>query len=381
MKTILPGATIGILGGGQLGRMLALAAKRMGYKVLTLDPAPDSPCGQVADDQVVAQYNDIKAALEFAERCDAVTYEFENISVQCVEAIEHTKKIMRPGSDVLRVTQDRLSEKQFVRRLGIGTTEFERVVTGTDLEAAMKSLGFPAVLKTARGGYDGKGQAVVRDRAQAMDAFHKFDAKTMIWERFVPFARELSIVCARGADGKTAVYPVTENSHEQNILDTTIAPAKVSPKTAKDAAKIAEKIAKGLGIVGTFCVELFELKGGKLLVNEIAPRPHNSGHYTIDACACSQFENQLRAVCGLPLGSPEMRSPAAMVNVLGEGKGDQLTGAEKALSDENVHLHIYGKPEASARRKMGHVTALGANPEAALAAAKSARKKLAWTKK
>jgi len=369
-----------MLGGGQLGRMFALAARRLGYRVATLDPTPDSPCAQVADEQVTAAFDDVQAALRLGELSQAVTYEFENVDVRCVQALEKAGRVVRPGSKVLQITQDRILEKAFARKAGVGTADFRRVASGIDLDAAMREVGFPAVVKTARGGYDGKGQAVVKDRARALDAFEAFRGRTLIWEKKIPFVRELGVVCARGADGGTAVYPPTENVHVDNILDASIAPAPAPERVLREARRIAERLAKALGLVGVFCVELFELKDGRLLMNEIAPRPHNSGHYTIDACRTSQFEQQLRALCGLPLGSTELMSAAAMVNILGNGKGDALAGVEKALREPRARLHLYGKAEAKPKRKMGHVTVLAPKAAEALRIARRVHGELSWKK-
>lgn len=377
-KIIPPGSTIGMLGGGQLGRMFAFAAKRLGYRVITLDPTPNSPMGQVCDEQIVGELDDMDSVLELGGKSDVITYEFEHIGFDCVEALEAKGKIVRPSSHVLKITQHRLLEKECVIHAGVNVADYEKVENAAEFDTAVSKIGFPAVIKTVHGGYDGKGQAIVKDRATALKAFNSFKGKTLVWERKIPFVKELSVMCVRDLEGNVVSYPVTENIHINNILDITIAPARVSKKVEKDAKAIAENIAVQLDIVGTFCVEMFLLANNNILVNEIAPRPHNSGHYTIEACVTSQFEQQLRAITGLPLGSTELRSPAVMVNLLGDGKGNKLSGVDKILADPRIHFHLYGKQEAKARRKMGHFTVLDKNVEEALTTAYNARKKLKW---
>jgi len=381
VRPFLPGSTLGILGGGQLGRMLALAARRMGYRVVTLDPSPDSPCGQVADEQITAAYDNPSALRRLGKKCDVVTYEFENIPAASVKRLERAGVPVRPGSRVLEITQNRLAEKRFLNRIGVPTVPFHEVRTSADAERATRLTGFPAVIKSAGGGYDGKGQAVVRNRAAAQAALSVIKARPLIWEGWADFEKELGVLCVRSLTGEVATYPVSENVHQDNILYTTAVPALISPRKAAEARRMAEKIARALDIVGLFCVEFFLLKDGRLLVNEIAPRPHNSGHYTIDACECSQFEQQLRAVCGLPLGSTRLTTKAAaMVNLLGEGKGDRLAGVEKILVHREISFHLYGKTEAKAKRKMGHITVRRESVKSALALAKLARKRLEWVR-
>lgn len=381
-EVLLPGKTLGILGGGQLGRMFAQEAKRMGYRVVTLEPSADSPCGQVADRQIEADYADREALKELARVSDAITYEFENIDAGAVEFLEGLGKPVRPGSRVLRVSQDRLLEKDFLKGAGLSVTAYRAVESEADLEVAAREAGFPGFLKTVRGGYDGKGQAPVSDLESAKAAFAKlYRGHPLIWEKKVPFSLELSVVACRGLDGTTVSYPPSENVHVQNILDTGVVPARVSPAAAERARQAAERVGQALEIVGTYCVELFLVlatAGEEILVNEIAPRPHNSGHYSLDACFCSQFEQQVRAVCGLPLGSTEPFRASAMVNLLGEGKGDTLFGVEEALKVPGLALHLYGKTQAVAKRKMGHFTVLGDTADEALAKAKDARSLLRW---
>jgi len=378
VRPVLPGATLGILGGGQLGRMLALEARRLGYRVAVLDPMRDSPAGQVADERIIASFDDVGAALRLARNADVVTYEFENVDVRVVEAIERMGKIVRPGSRVLKLTQNRLLEKSFLRGKGVPVTPFHKVDSREDLDDARRQVGLPAVLKTASGGYDGKGQAVVHTERAARAAFHRLGRRNLIWERFVPLKAELSVIAARTWDGKFREYPIAENVHRDNILWTTVAPARIPASTAREAVRMARKAADGLDLVGVFCLELFWGRDGRLLANELAPRPHNSGHYTLDACRTSQFEQQLRAVCGLPLGSTAPLGAAAMVNILGNGGGPRLTGIEDALSKTDAALHLYGKAQTRPGRKMGHLTAVAGTPAEALKTALRARRLLTW---
>ncbi len=379
MPTVLPGATLGILGGGQLGRMFAFAAKRLGYRVITLDPSRDSPCGQVADSQIEADYLDESALRRLAETCDVITYEFENIDARAVEFLEALGKTVHPDSRVLRISQDRLLEKKFLSDAGLAVAAFMAVDSPEDLEAAAVKIGLPAVIKTVRGGYDGKGQAVVADTAAAASAFQRlYRGHPLIWERKIPFLKELSVVACRGIDGVASAYPVSENAHVDNILDASVVPARISAVAAAKARAVAEAVGDKLGIVGAYCVELFLVEGDGILVNEIAPRPHNSGHYTLDACVCSQFEQQVRAMCGLPLGSTAVMKPSVMINVLGEGNGDTLYGVDEAMREENLAFHLYGKSRAAAKRKMGHFTVLADTVDAALSKARAARALLRW---
>lgn len=379
-----PGSTLGILGGGQLGRMFAQEAKRMGYRVVTLEPGKDSPCGQVCDRQIEAEYADRAALRELASACDAITYEFENIDADAVEYLEGLGKPVRPGSRVLRVTQDRLLEKRFLKDAGLLVTAFRAVESREDLERAGREAGYPAFLKTVRGGYDGKGQVPIPGPGDAEAAFNRlFRGEPLIWERKVDFLKELSVVACRGADGAIASYPAAENAHRENILDVSLVPARVGERAARRAREAAETVGRELEIVGTYCVELFlvdapEGPGEGILVNEIAPRPHNSGHYTLDACYVSQFEQQVRALCGLPLGSTGLLKPSAMINILGDGGGDSLRGVDEALAEPGLALHMYGKSKAAAKRKMGHFTVLGDTAEDALAKAEAARRRLRW---
>jgi 5-(carboxyamino)imidazole ribonucleotide synthase len=358
--------------------MLTLEAKRMGYRVVTLEPFPNSPCGQVADEQIVAAYDDARAIGELGARSDVTTYEFENIPLESVLALESEGRLVRPGSEVLRITQDRLLEKSFVRDLGIAVAPFVAVQDASDLEAALQEVGVPAVIKTARGGYDGKGQWVVRNEAEAREALEAARGVALIYESFVPFDLEVSIICARDAGGEIVCFPVTENQHDHGVLATSIVPARISESVAERVREVASTIGARLGIVGAYCVEFFVFDGN-VYVNEIAPRVHNSGHYSLDATQISQYEAHVRAICDLPLVPPKMFAPSVMVNILGAGAGDRLAGVEDLLRDPDTKLHLYGKRHAALRRKMGHFTVLAPSIEEALAKAERGRRLLSWT--
>ena len=372
MNTLLPGATIGVLGSGQLGRMFAMAARRMGYLVHTFSPETDTPTGQVADVEVTASYDDLAAVRDFASRVQVVTFEFENVPAATVEAIAGIVPV-RPDGAALYTTQHRLREKTFLQRAGIPVTPFRHVRTLLELNDALKTIGCPAVLKTAGFGYDGKGQRLIKTLAESADAFQSLDGQEAILEAFVDFEREVSVICARGADGEIAHYGVVENAHERHILDCTIAPARISEGIAREATRLATSLLEQLSLVGVLCVEFFLARDGKLFVNELAPRPHNSGHFTIDACATSQFEQQVRAVCGLPLGATEQVRPAAMANLLGDLWQHGEPDWRAACAFPNVKLHLYGKHEARAGRKMGHLTALAPTTDEALGLVRAAR--------
>ena len=348
-----PGSTIGILGGGQLGRMTALAAAQLGYRCHIYDPSPDGPAAQVADAATTAAYDDAEAIAAFASSVDVVTFEFENVPVEILEALA-VRVPIRPGVQALSVSQDRALEKGFLVSNDIATAPYAEVEDFSDLADALGRVGVPAVLKTARFGYDGKGQARLDDPGDAHEAWDDIDRQRAILEGFVGFEREISVVIARGLDGATAAYIPVENRHVDHILDTTIAPAPIDDQTAETARDIARRIAVALDLVGLLAVEMFVVPGGGVLVNEIAPRPHNSGHWTIDACATSQFEQFVRAVCGLPLGSPERHSDAVMTNLI----GDAVDRWRDVLAEPGAQLHLYGKAETRPGRKMGHVTRL-----------------------
>ncbi len=361
-KPLLPGSTIGIVGGGQLGRMFVLEARRMGYRTVVLEPDESSPAGQIADEQIRAPLADVDAARELAARCDVVTLEWENANVEAIAWLEGLVPV-RPGSRVLRIAQNRVLEKTEARALGLRTAEFRSIDGRADLEAAVREMGTPCLLKTATGGYDGKGQARIHTPAGIGAAYEEVggdDAGPLILESIVDFMLEISVICARSADGSVASFPVSENIHRNGILDYTLAPARLAPEVAREAVTVGETLARGLDVVGVLAVELFVDRQGLLYVNEIAPRPHNSGHYTWEACSVSQFEQQLRAVCGLPLAEPVQLRPAVMANLLGEhiGTGGGIATVAEALRVPMLSLHLYGKRESRPRRKMGHLTVL-----------------------
>ena len=372
---VLPGATVGVLGGGQLGRMLALAARRMGYRVHVLSPDSDSPTGQVADGEWSAAYDDLEAVGEFARGVDVVTLEFENIPAATVEAASDVVPV-RPGLKALHTAQNRQREKSFLRGGGFPVAPFREVLERAALDGALREIGVPAVLKTAGFGYDGKGQSKIVAEEDADEAWNALGGEAVL-ESWVDFEKEVSVVAARGLDGSFAHYGAVENTHRNHILDITVAPADVPPEVEREAVEIARGIFEELEIVGTACVEFFVTGDGKLLVNEIAPRPHNSGHWTIEGAATSQFEQQLRAVCGLPLGSKERVRPAAMANLLGGLWADGEPDWKAVCSLPEVKLHLYGKAEARPGRKMGHLTAVAESAEVAVEKVREARDALA----
>src|SRR3954451_9759214 len=360
---ILPGQTIGILGGGQLGRMFAIAARRMGYHVHALDPTPESPTGQVADYEVNAPYDDLDAARRFAYGVDVVTFEFENVPAETLAAIEEIRPV-HPSPHVLDTCRHRLREKTFLSNHGFSVTEYREVRSPEEATHAAREIGMPAILKSADYGYDGKGQARLRDVLEAAAAFAKIGRPVCVLEKWVPFDFEMSVICARTAAGESVTFPPGRNDHVNGILDVTTVPALIPAKLERDAVELGGAIARALDVVGVIAIELFVV-GEKLIVNELAPRPHNSGHYSFDACVTSQFEQQLRAVCGLPLGDPTLLRPAAMANLLGDLWKDHEPNWPAALADPRVKLHLYGKQVPKPGRKMGHLTALAEQVEEA----------------
>jgi 5-(carboxyamino)imidazole ribonucleotide synthase len=374
-EPILPGATIGVLGSGQLGRMFAIAARRMGYRVHTFSPDQDTPTGQIADLEVKASYDDLEAVSAFARGVSVVTFEFENVPAATAQAAESSAPV-RPSGAILHTTQQRIREKAFLKSAGLPMTPYRDVRSPEDLDQAVAELGLPAVLKTAAFGYDGKGQFLIRSRDQLTEAWHVIGRQEAVLEAFIDFEREISVVAARADDGQFVHYGAIENQHSKHILDLSLAPARVSPQVTSEAVEIARCVLERLGVVGVLCVEFFVTRDGKLLINELAPRPHNSGHLTVDACVTSQFEQQLRAVCGLPLGSTAMHRPAAMANILGDqwAKGEPDWRAACAYPD--VKLHLYGKLEPRPGRKMGHLTALNHDAEEAYRTVLKARQSL-----
>ncbi|MFN9297746.1 MAG: 5-(carboxyamino)imidazole ribonucleotide synthase [Acidobacteriota bacterium] len=370
MKAILPGATIGILGSGQLGRMLALVARRLVSSIHVFSTDSKSPAWQVADREITASYEDLDAIAGFARGVDVITLEFENVSSEAASAAERYAPL-RPGPEALHITQHRLREKTFLASHGFPVTRFEPITAS--LPAVFP---FPGILKTAGFGYDGKGQIRVGGDEELRAAWARLNHQPCLLEEVVPFERELSVVAVRGLNSRFANYGVFENTHARHILDITTAPALLPARVFQDAIEITRGIFEKLGIIGTACVELFLREDGRILVNEIAPRPHNSGHLTIEACTTSQFEQQLRAVCGLPLGDTAFHSPAAMANLLGELWEGGEPNWPALLAFPEARLHLYGKAEARRGRKMGHVTALGKSGAQAAAIARAARQAL-----
>ncbi|MBV9768787.1 MAG: 5-(carboxyamino)imidazole ribonucleotide synthase [Bryobacterales bacterium] len=381
MKPILPGSfigpgsAIGVLGSGQLGRMFAIAARRMGYRVHTLSPDEDTPTGQVADVEVMASYDDLDAVAKFAADVSAVTFEFENVPAPTADAAARCAPV-RPSGSILHTTQQRIREKSFLTNAGLPVTPYREVHSLGDLHCALAELGAPAVLKTAAFGYDGKGQFRIEAPDRAAEAWNAIGREEAVLEAFIDFDREISVVAARSADGQFVHYGAIENHHSRHILDVSIAPARVSSKVAGEAVNLARCVLEKLDVVGVLCVEFFVTRAGGLLINELAPRPHNSGHLTVDACVTSQFEQQLRAVCSLPLGSTEMHRPAAMANLLGDLWADGEPDWSAACAFPDIKLHLYGKLEPRPGRKMGHLTALNHDPEEAYRTVLAARQSL-----
>ncbi|WP_461610925.1 5-(carboxyamino)imidazole ribonucleotide synthase [Cytobacillus kochii] len=361
-QTILPGQTIGIIGGGQLGRMMALSAKANGFRIAVLDPTEDSPCGQVADVKIVSAYDDMNAIKQLAAISDIVTYEFENISAEALDWLCENAYVPQ-GSHVLSQTQDRIKEKVAITKAGATVAPYAEIHATEDIYANIEALGFPAVLKTARGGYDGKGQYVIHNEAEIEKAKELLNHGACVLEKFIPFQKEISVIVFRNPNGETAFLPVGENVHKDNILHQTIVPARISKLASQTALEEAKKIADDFELVGTLAVEMFLGENDEIYINELAPRPHNSGHYSIEACETSQFEQHIRAVCNWPLASTELLKPAVMVNILGEHV-EPLIQSIPAVTDWKVHL--YGKAEAKFKRKMGHVTLLRDNVEEGL---------------
>ena len=374
-RIIQPGATLGVLGSGQLGRMFTLAARRLGYRVHVLSPDNDTPTGQVADVEINAAYQDLDAVAIFAQQVDVVTFEFENVPAETTAAAERFAPV-RPGGNVLHVSQNRLREKTFLRDAGLPVTPFAAVNTLAELETALARLGLPSVLKTADWGYDGKGQRIVRAAHEAAAAWESLGCNSAILEQFIPFQSELSIVGARSVRGEFVYYGPIANAHQNHILDLSVFPAAVSPRVSQDAAEIARAVFDKLDVVGVLCVEFFLTTDERLLINELAPRPHNSGHLTIDGHVTCQFEQQVRAVCGLPLGSTRSLGACAMANLLGDlwNNGPLDWPAVCAASD--VKIHLYGKREARPGRKMGHLTVLGESGQVAAERVLAARNAL-----
>lgn len=354
IKTILPGQTIGIIGGGQLGRMMAMAAKEAGFKIAVLDPSMDSPTGQVADIQLIASYDDVEALEELAAMSDVITYEFENINV---EGLSHLCKIayVPQGSELIRITQNRVFEKEEITKAGVPVAKYIVAENYSDFLEKSSVIDYPFIVKTAKGGYDGKGQQTIQSEEDLKLAEPLFNNGVCVAEEFVDFTKEISVIIQRNGKGETTLLPIGENVHKNHILHETIVPARVDGPTLTKATEAAGKIAEHLGMVGTLAVEMFVLNNGDIMVNELAPRPHNSGHYSIEATSNSQFHQHIRAICGWPLRKSELWSDTVMVNVLGQHVAPL---ASKIAQFPNWSIHLYGKEEAKQNRKMGHVTIL-----------------------
>ncbi|MBO9131276.1 5-(carboxyamino)imidazole ribonucleotide synthase [Bacillus sp. 165] len=361
-KTILPGKTIGIIGGGQLGRMMAIAAKEMGYSIAVLDPTPNSPCAQVADFEFVAPYNDLEAIRKLAEVSDVVTYEFENIDYKCLQWLEENAYLPQ-GSRLLNITQNRFTEKNAISQAGIKVAPYLLIESHDDLMFGIEKFSYPCVLKTTTGGYDGKGQVVIKSEADISAALKLIEAHECILEDWIPFEKEVSVIVVRSVAGETKTFPVSENIHVENILHQSIVPARLNKETEQKAVQYAVSLANELELVGTLAVEMFVTKDGEIYINELAPRPHNSGHYTMDSCETSQFQQHIRAICNWPLGESTLRTPVVMVNILGQ----HIEGVLQSISHfSDSKLHLYGKKEAKHKRKMGHLNILSETTEQAL---------------
>lgn len=362
-KIIAPGKTIGILGGGQLGRMMALAARNMGYKIVVLEPTENSPCGQIADVEITTPYDDLDGAKKLAAHCDVLTYEFENIDKDTAKWLEQNLYLPQ-GADLLEITQHRLREKENITKHGLPVAPYRAITSLTDLEQAVTELGLPAVLKTCRGGYDGKGQVVIRHEQQVEEAFATLkNSGELVLEQWITFEKELSVIVTRSVSGEVTTFPVAENIHVNNILHQSIVPARIPENIQQRAREMAIQLANGLNMVGTLAVEMFLTSNGEIYINELAPRPHNSGHYTMEACETSQFEQHVRAICDLPLGKTTLLKPVVMVNILGEHLDRVLAKLDQF---DTAKLHLYGKKDAKVGRKMGHLNVLADTTEEAL---------------
>ncbi len=374
-QPLLPGATIGVLGGGQLGRMFAIAARRMGYRVHTFSPEKDGPAAQLSDHATAASYDDEEAITNFARAIDVLTFEFENIPAATIEWASRGR-IVRPRGEILLIAQNRLREKEFLSGAGFPVAPFRRVANATDLASAAEAIGRPAILKGAAFGYDGKGQQRIDPATELATIWAGREDELCILESVIDFEKEISVIVARGPDGATAVFPVCENIHRNHILDLTLAPARIEERVASAARELACEVATSLDLVGLLAVEMFLQRDGGLIINELAPRPHNSGHWTIEGCVTSQFEQQVRAVCGLPLGATGLLRPTAMVNLLGDLWSSGEPNWPGALAEPNVHLHLYGKRQPRPGRKMGHLTAVAETVDAAADQVLQARERL-----
>ena len=374
---ILPGATLGILGGGQLGQMFTLAARRMGYGVWVLDPDPDCPAAAVADRHLCAPYDDFSALALLADHCAAVTAEFENVPASAMIYLE-ARIPVRPGSTALAIAQDRVREKTFFQDLGLEVAPFALLRQEDDVELVARKLSFPAILKTTRFGYDGKGQQNVTTASELPAAWASLNTPEAILESRIKLVQEFSVVLARSVEGMMVFYPLAENRHHHAVLDLSIVPARIPEALQNQARQSAACIAEALNYVGVLAVEFFVEEEGRLLVNEMAPRPHNSGHYTIDACVSSQFDQQVRALCGLSLADTRLLSPVVMMNLLGDLWEEGGPDWQKLFQHPQIKVHLYGKKEARPGRKMGHVNALSSDVERALAVLETLRQDWNW---
>jgi 5-(carboxyamino)imidazole ribonucleotide synthase len=369
---------IGIIGGGQLGRMLGMAAKQLGFHVTVVDPNPESPAGQVVDRQILGHYADETAMRQLAAEVDFLTFEIEHTNVDVLEDLAKTVSV-NPSPKTLRMIQDKFAQKEFLRGVGIPVADFHAVDVRSDLAEMGSHYGYPILLKARLGAYDGRGNALIRDEAGIDSAFESLRGRPLYCERFVPFQKELAVVAARGMDGEIALYDPVETIHRNNICHEVLMPAPVDKRVSRSAHDLAEQVITHLDGAGVFAIEIFLTDRGEVVVNEIAPRVHNSGHGTIEACVTSQFEQQIRAITGLPLGKTTQIQPAAMVNLLGTRSGPvELTGLDAALAVSRVHVHVYGKAETRPERKMGHVTATADTLELALMRARDAAERIAF---
>jgi len=372
---------IGIVGGGQLGKMMILEAKRLGFTIAVLDPGPNCPAHSISDHHIVAEFDDPAAYRELAALADVITYEFEHIHAPVLEALENEGHLVYPSVTSLKTIQNKYSQNQKLQENGVPVPRFALVDSVDTIRhyGEASQFGYPLMLKTTLGGYDGKGNALIRDESEVESAYAALGggAREVMVEEFVPFEREISVIATRGIDGSSVIYPLAENIHHNSILDTTIVPARVPQEVADRAQAIAHQVMEVFDGVGTFCVEMFVTKEGEVSVNEVAPRPHNSGHYTIEGTLANQFENHIRAIVGLPLGSVDLISPTVMVNLLGESDGEtMLQGLTEAYADPQLKVHLYGKEESKALRKMGHFTVVDTTIDGALARAAKAKELL-----
>lgn len=362
-----PPSNIGIVGGGQLGRMLTVEAKRMGYNIIVLDPKPNSPAGQVADEQIVADFSDMSALRELAEKTDVMTYEFEHIDVELLSQIERDGYRIYPSSNTLRIIQNKYIQKSILKDSGINVPDFYPINSLEELKDIFYKLGQKVILKACKGGYDGKGNIVIKDANKLEEAYKEFSDSEVMVEEFINYIKEVSIIVAKSHEG-LSFYPIAENNHEDSILINSTIPARISKETEEKIIKIAEKVVETIDDFGVFCIEFFVDSNLNVLVNEIAPRPHNSGHYTIEGCITSQFEQLIRIITGMPLGSTKLRLPCVMYNILGSNDVNGkycISGVESIVDIEDCYFHLYGKPESSYLKKIGHITALADSIEIA----------------